>query len=458
VALRAHLAEATKGDTSSEVNAGVGVLLQVNTSMAGDDEESYQLHVGGSGVELRAPALAGLFYGVQTLKQLIPLDEGGSHEVAALTIRDTPRFRWRGLHLDVSRHFFSAAQVKQLLDTMATFKFNRFHWHLTDDQGWRLPVQSYPKLTQIGAQGSDGVSKAYTADEIRDVVAYAAARHIEVMPEVDIPGHATAAIAAYPELGNVDVPGWEPPSRPERTYGVKEFTMSPSNATLSFLEAVLTQVVDLFPGSLVHIGGDEVPTAQWGKSKLALAVQQREGLSNVQMFFNKWVSAILQGKNRTAVAWDEARKVGGLPGEAIIMAWRSAGELRKSVHERRRAINADSSCLYFDHYQGPKEAEPQAFSASQSTLRQVYAYDPMPGGLTEEEQREVLGGQGQLWSEYFPTWEHTEYMAHPRSLALAERLWTPLAQIEGFDDFKGRLWKRLADLDRLGVNYRRLYD
>jgi hexosaminidase len=426
------------------------ICLEVDTSVAGGHPEGYQLRVFGDGVVLKAPALAGLFYGAQTLKQLM---SSSDTDLARVTIEDTPRFAWRGLHLDVSRHFFTAEEVKRLLDTMAMFKYNRFHWHLTDDQGWRLPVQSYPKLTQIGAEDSHGTPKAYTADEIRDVVAYAAARHIEVLPEVDMPGHSAAAIAAYPELGNVDIPGWDPPPKPEQTYGVKNFVMSPSSASLSFMETTLSEVADLFPGSLVHIGGDEVPTEQWQESQMALAVQQQEGLPNVQSFFNKWASTILHSKQRTAVAWDEARKVGGLRDNAIIMAWRSADELRKAVREGRQVINADSSSLYFDHYQGPQAQEPKAICCL-ATLEQVYNYDPMPSGLTDQEQRLVIGGQGQLWSEYFPTWKHTEYMAHPRSLALAERLWTAPSQIANFDEFKQRLQERVHDLDVLGVNYR----
>lgn len=423
----------------------------------GANLESYELVVVPGRVELSAPGSAGLFYAVQTFKQLASM-EGGEARLPQVTIKDTPRFEWRGLHLDVSRHFFSADEVKSLLDVMAMYKMNRFHWHLTDDQGWRLPVEGLPKLVELGAEGVGG-RHAYTEQEIKQVVAYARSRHIEVVPEVDVPGHAAAAIAAYPELGNSDIPGWKPPEHPFTTWGVHEFTLAPTKGTLSFLGKVFGSVSKLFPGTWVHIGGDEARADEWADSPRAeekLVALHENSAAGLQRFFNSEVAQMLRSEHKEVIVWDETQHIGGLPQDGVvIMAWRSANEAVLAAQSGRRVINADQAVYYFDHYQGPQEQEPYAICCYAS-LQQVYDYDPMPKGLTPEQQQLVIGGQGQLWSEYFPTWNHTEYMAFPRSLALAERLWSSRDQLSGFEEFRQRLAKRLPDLDARGVRYRPL--
>lgn len=421
----------------------------------GASKESYSLVVSPGRVELRAAGSAGLFYAVQTLKQL-PQWEGDEARLPQVSIEDTPRFQWRGLHLDVSRHFFTASQVMSLLDVMAMYKMNRFHWHLTDDQGWRLPVDGLPALTELGAEGVGG-RHAYTEQEIKQVVAHAHSRHIEVIPEVDVPGHAAAAIAAYPQLGNTDVPGWKPPKHPFKTWGVHEFTLSPTEGTLGFLGKVFGSVAKLFPGPWVHIGGDEARSEEWASSRLAQAkaISLHERAPGLQKFFNSEVAGLLHQHGKEPIVWDETQHIGGLTPDSVIMAWRSADEAVIAARTGRPVVVADSAVYYFDHYQGSQATEPHAICCFTS-LEQVYEYDPMPMGLTPAQQAKVLGGQGQLWSEYFPTWNHTEYMAFPRSLALAERLWTPTDQVEGFGDFKRRLSKRLPDLDARGVHYRPL--
>jgi len=280
-----------------------------------------------------------------------------------------------------------------------------------------------------------------------------------VMPEVDVPGHAAAAIAAYPELGNSDVPGWYAPKKPPMEWGVHDWTLAPKNDTLAFLQKVFDTVGDLFPAPWVHIGGDEAKTQEWQRSHQARSFME-QGASrvsgNVQSYFNEQVAELVRTNKRSFVSWDETQHIGGLPSDAIVMAWRSSNECKFAVSHGRRLINADQGVYYFDHYQGPEHLEPKAFGGGHITLEQVYNADPMPRGLTKEEQELVLGGQGQLWSEWLPSWKQVEYMAFPRSLALAERLWTPPREIQGFPEFKQRLKPRLEDLDHKGVNYRHL--
>lgn len=446
-ALQEHLAQVHGHSGGDRPGAGK-IVLELDPAIT-LGREGYHLRVSADGVVLRAKSPVGIFYGVQTLRQLTGQ---GRNEVPAVIIEDAPRFQWRGIHLDVSRHFFGASSVKKLLDTMAAFKLNVFHWHLTDDQGWRLPVEGYPRLTSVGAESVDNNREYYTAAEIEDVVGYARERHIEVLPEVDVPGHAQAAIAAYPDVGNTDIPGWRAPERPAKTWGVHPFTVGVSDGAWEMLEAVFAQVSALFPSGFVHIGGDEAPTDQWARSASASTLIEGAG---VQSVFNTRLSNILRGKGKTPIFWDEAQHQDGLPPDAVIMAWRSDEEAVRAVSAGRRVVNADSNHYYFDHYQGRSSDEPKAICCF-LPLQQVYDYDPMPGGVPEGKEALVLGAQGELWSEYFPTWEHVEYMAFPRSLALAERLWTPSDAIEGFGEFRTRLEARLPDLDARGVNYRKL--
>lgn len=461
VVVGAHISESglvvrTLRDLVSKAkgNATAG-SIQLELVSGWEHPEGYSLRVGNGGVLLQAPSVAGLFYGVQTLKQLLPAE--GPSLIPAVSIRDHPRFEWRGLHLDVSRHFFTAEQVKSLLESMAAYKLNRFHWHLTDDQGWRLPVPLLPELTRLGAMEPNGTREAYTEEEIRDVVAYAKERNIEVLPEVDVPGHATAAIAAYPELGNTDMPDWQPPTHPIWDLGVHDYTLAPSKKVLDFMEKVFKQLTELFPGQFIHIGGDEAPTGQWSHSKQAQSMLSRSGGTEVQSFFNRQLAQMLKKWNRTFVGWDEVQHIGGLSKDAVIMAWRSSSEVWNAVNEGRRVVNADMERLYFDHYQGSPDHEPKAICCL-TRLQEVYDYDPMPSSLRPEQEKLVLGPQAQLWSEYFPTWHQVEYMAFPRSLALAERAWTPPKQIVSYGEFRDRLLARLPDLKARGVTYRELDD
>lgn len=447
-----HLDNLVKKATA-ETGGSTDGDIELSLDPSIENKEGYRLEVTSDKVKLSAKEPAGLLYGAQTLRQLT--QESG--HVPAVLIEDAPRFGWRGLHLDVSRHFFPAEDVKKLLDTMVVFKLNSFHWHLTDDQGWRFPIKEYPALVELGAKVADGSSKSYTIDQVHDVIQHAAARNIQVVPEFDVPGHARAAISAYPELGNTDIPDWSPPTGPATTFGVHPYTISPKTKSFAFLKTVFHTVAKTFPSKYVHMGGDEAPKEQWAESKTATSLMETDHESQVQEIFNDNVGKMLKEEGKTVVGWDETQNIGGLPKDAVVMAWRSSDELRKAVASGRYAVQADQASYYFDHYQAqPWEADEPKAIGGYLPLHQVYDNDPMPTGLSEDEQSRVLGGQAQLWSEYFPTWEQVEYMAHPRSLALAERLWTPNTEIHGFKEFKGRLQVRLKDLDKMNVNYRKL--
>jgi hexosaminidase len=308
-------------------------------------------------------------------------------------------------------------------------------------------------LTTVGSSGpnGDGTKTAYTEDEIRELVAYAADRHITIVPEVDVPGHVAAAVAAYPELGNQD---FEAPAGPQSEYGVHKWTLAPTKASADFLEAVFSEVARLFPDSeYIHLGGDEAPQDQWQQSSASAkeSWEPFEG-SNAQSYFNNKVSDIIRNQGKKMAGWDEVQSMEGLPQDAAIFAWRGENELRKALKAGRQVVNAENGHLSLDHYQGPETTEPKAIGGPVTTAKDVYNYHPVPSWVSDEDKHLVLGGQAQLWSEYFPDWKHVEYMAWPRGIALAERLWTPEKELS-YDDFSRRLNKRLTDLDHWGVNY-----
>ena len=441
------------------------------------EEEGYELTVTREGVFVRAAAEAGLFYGAQTLRQLLPpaverggaLPEGSEVEwaIPAVQIKDAPRFAWRGLHLDVGRHFQPVAFVKKTLDLMALHKLNRFHWHLTEDQGWRIEIERYPLLTSVGAwrdgtlvgsyrnepHTTDGVRYGgfYTQDEIREVVAYAAERHITVVPEIEMPGHASAAVAAYPEMGC----SGEPVEVVQR-WGVFEDIFCPTEATFTFLENVLTEVLDLFPGEYVHIGGDEAPKAAWERSEAAQDVIRREGLADeheLQSYFVRRIERFLNERGRRLVGWDEIVE-GGLSPTATLMYWRSWDEapLRQAADQGNDIVMTPNHTLYFDHYQADPASEPLAIGGL-TTLEDVYAYEPVPDFFSPDQADLILGAQGNVWTEYLPTAQHVEYHVWPRALALAEAVWSEPARRD-WADFEARLPTALDRLRLLRVNYR----
>ena len=433
-------------------------------------DEGYVLDVTPEGIILTARAPAGFFYGIQTLRQLLPPEAETTSptpehpwRIPAVHVEDLPRFSWRGMHLDVARHFFPAADVKRFLDLMALLKLNTFHWHLTDDQGWRIEIKRYPKLVEIGSRRAESPKAGartegdatpheghYTQDEIREVVAYAAERFITVVPEIEMPGHAQAAIAAYPELGNTGEP-----LEVRTRWGVSRHVFNVEDETFEFLENVLDEVMALFPGTFVHIGGDECPKDEWKASAKAQARMKAEGLEDeheLQSWFIRRIETVLAAHGRRLIGWDEIQEGGLAPGAAM-MVWRSVQYGIEAVRQGHDVVMSPTSHCYFDYYQGDRRHEPEAIGGLLPVER-VYAFEPVPPGLTAEEARHVLGAQGNLWTEYMRDFDHVQYMALPRAAALAEVVWSPASRRD-LDDFQRR-WRRLeVRLSILGVNFRR---
>ena len=450
------------------------ILLTVEGGRTNLGTEGYELAISPESVVIRAPGQSGVFYGTQTLLELLPAAALASQKVAGtewtlpcLHIVDYPRFVWRGLMLDVSRHFFNREEVEQLLDVMALLKLNTFHWHLVDDQGWRIEIKKYPRLTQVGAwrsgigfnldpkatqaYGPDGrYGGYYTQADIREVVAYAEARHITIVPEIEMPGHSSAALTAYPELSCTGGP-----FTPPLIGGVFDGIYCVGNdASFEFVQNVLSEVFDLFPGKYIHVGGDEVPTSNWKQCPRCQARMKAEGLKNekeLESYFIRRIEKFINAHGRTLIGWSEIRE-GGLAQNATIMDWiGGAVEAASAGHDVVMTPLAD---CYFDHYQSTNHStEPYAIGGY-LPLAQVYAYDPMPAGLATEYQRHILGVQANIWTEYMPSLRHVEYMAFPRLCALAEVAWStkPLGT---WNDFASRLKAWIPRLDELQVNYRR---
>ena len=372
------------------------------------------------------------------------------------------------MHLDVARHFMPVEFIKRYIDLMAMHKMNRFHWHLTEDQGWRIEIKQYPRLTEVGAwrdstlvghYGSgvyDGERHGgfYTQEEVREVVAYAQERFITVIPEIEMPGHSSAALAAYPELG------CEPEKKyhVQSTWGVFEDIYCPSETTFTFLENVLTEVMALFPSEYIHIGGDEAPKDAWRKSELAQQVIQREGLADeheLQSYFIRRIEKFLNKHGRQIIGWDEILE-GGLAPNATVMSWRGIQGGIEAARQQHNVIMTPGSHCYLDHYQANPDTEPLAIGGF-TTLEKTYSYEPTPAELSEEEARYILGAQGNIWTEYMHSGEKVEYMAYPRATALAEVVWSPKEK-RNWTDFWRRLQTHFKRLDALGVNYADHYE
>lgn len=454
-------------------NEGVIRLKLVDDPQLGD--EGYALRVDEF-VEISAQTDAGLFYGAQTVRQLLPPEIFSSKPVVAawalpgVEIRDVPRFRWRGMHLDVGRHTFPTDKIKRFIDLLAMHKLNSFHWHLTEDQGWRVEIKKYPKLTEVGAyrkstppygdrRGSDGklYGGFFTQEEIREIVAYAAENHIRVVPEIDMPGHMSAAITSYPELGSTDIPNFNPTVRTR--WGVHPFILAPTEPTFQFVADVLDEICELFPSEYIHIGGDEAFKGQWKKSQMVQSIMAREELANeheLQSYFIQRVEKILQKKGRRLIGWDEIRE-GGLSPEATVMSWRGVKGGIESAKEGHDVVMAPGSHTYFDHYQQKKEVELAKGAQFEAIggylpIDKVYSFDPAQADqLTPKEQKHILGVQAQLWTEYMKTWDKVEYMALPRMSALAEVAWTQRSQ-KKYNQFLMRLMPMRARYRWLGAN------
>ena len=458
----------------SSANKNGNIKLELNHTIA--NREGYTLSVEYDAIIISGKTATGIFYGIQSLLQLLPIEiENGDNDaieitIPAVEINDSPRYAYRGMHLDVGRHFFSVASVKRYIDLIAMHKMNTFHWHLTEDQGWRIEIKKYPKLTEVGgfrkgtAVGLAGTRNApytyddikyggfYTQEEIKEVVAYAGARHITVIPEIELPGHSSAALAAYPQFGNT-----KGPYEVAKRWGIFNETFAPTEETFAFLEDVLSEVMALFPSKFIHIGGDEVLKKEWEESAYAQEVIKKEGLKDeneLQSYFIRRIEKFLNANDRTIIGWDEILE-GGIAPNATIMSWRGIEGGIAAAKQHHTVIMTPGTHCYFDYYQvGGEEQKKEALTGSKryTSVEKVYSYEPTPSVLTPEEKKYILGAQGNVWTEYMPSWDLVEYNVLPRMTALSEVVWSSKKN-RNWEDFRMRLQHIVIRYEALGYNY-----
>jgi hexosaminidase len=433
------------------------------------DTEGYSLFASPERIRIVSHSARGLFYGAVTLWQLLASTESGN-AVPAVTIVDAPRFRWRGLMVDSARHYQSPQFIKQLIDAMALHKLNVLHWHLTDDQGWRLQIRKYPRLTAVGAwrvpagpAAAADIDPAtrkprryggfYSQDQVRDIVAYASARNITVVPEIEMPGHASAAIAAYPQLGVTPSDAGNPlPRQPSSDWGVHNNVFNVEEATFAFLEDVLSEVLGLFPGEYIHIGGDETAKDQWRASARIQARMREVGAKDehaLQSYFVQRMEQFLNAKGRRLIGWDEILE-GGLAPNATVMSWRGIDGAVAAAAAGHDTVLSPGPTLYFDNR--PLAAPSPPGRGKVIGVDDVYRFDPAPAALGEEQRKHILGVQANVWTEHVRTEDRFEYMTFPRAAALAEVAWSPAEKLD-LASFKERLPAQLARYDRLGIHY-----
>ena len=451
--------------TSNQVRLVVETLAEKNG-------EAYNLEIDEDKIALSANKASGLFYGIQTIRQLLPVAKKGSCGIQGLKITDYPRFKWRGLHLDVGRHFFSKDDVKRYIDLMSMYKYNVFHWHLTEDQGWRIEIKKYPKLTEVGAwrnrvgfkrnqelgldeDNGKRYGGFYTQDEVREIVAYAAQRNITVVPEIEMPGHSQAALVAYPEL--YCFPDQELEVRLEG--GVSDGVYcAGKEKTFQFLEGVLTEVMELFPSKYIHIGGDEAPKQNWQACKLCQQRIKREGLQGeheLQSYFIKRIEKFLHQNNRQLIGWDEILE-GGINPSSTIMSWRGMTPGMEAAEAGHDVVMTPGTPCYISH---PQSVNPiTQTTGGVTTMRDIYEFDPVPKELADEYVSHIIGVQACQWSEGTPNLKVLEYKSYPRTIAMAEVAWTQKAE-RNYDDFYKRYASHTSFLDFYNVGYgQRSYD
>ena len=443
------------------------ILLQVVSDV--EKPEAYQLKVNAEGVVISGASEAGVFYGIQTLRKSIPVLENSTPVLSYVEISDAPRFNYRGAHFDVSRHFFTVEEVKSFIDMMALHNMNRLHWHITDDQGWRIEIKKYPLLTEIGSQRKETVighnsgeydgkpyGGFYTQEEAREIVAYAAERYITVVPEIDLPGHMQAALAAYPQLGCTGGPYdvWT-------IWGVSDNVLCAGNdSVLTFIDDVLAEIIDIFPSEYIHIGGDECPKVKWKSCSKCQARIKALGIKSddkhskeeyLQSFIINHGEKFLNAHGRQMIGWDETLE-GGLAPNATVMSWRGEGGGIEAAKQHHDVIMTPNTYLYFDYYQTKDtENEPMAIGGY-LPLERVYSYEPMPRSLTQEEQKYIVGVQANHWTEYIPTFSQLQYMALPRWAALCEIQWSQ-ADKKDYQNFLTRLPQLISLYQTEGYNY-----
>ena len=450
----------------ASVNA---IVCKLNPAIS--NTEGYKLSVQKDLIVLEAKTPQGIFYGMQTLRQLLPFQierpylSNISWTVPCVEIEDEPRFAYRGLMLDVCRHFMPKEFVFKFIDMLAYHKMNTFHWHLTDDQGWRIEIKKYPKLTQIGAFRNRTLEGRYTSsdkrkwdntryggfytqDEIKEVIAYAQKRFITVIPEIEMPGHAIAALASYPELSCTGGP-----FEVEGLWGVFNDIYCPKEETFTFLEDVLSEVINLFPSEYIHIGGDEAPKLRWKNCAHCQDLMKKEGLKDeheLQSYFIKRMEKLVESKSRRIIGWDEILE-GGLAPNATVMSWRGEAGGIDAAKQNHDVIMAPNTYVYLDYYQAAPQTQPLAIGGF-LPLWKVYSYNPMPSSLTPAEAKHILGVQGNIWTEYISDTNQAEYMALPRGAAVAEIGWSPEAK-RNYTDFKQRMIQQFKHYDGIGWNY-----
>jgi hexosaminidase len=442
------------------------IHFKIDTAIS--NNEGYQLKITPNKILISAKSIKGAFYAFQSLRQLLPADFEKTNEsefaIQCLEIEDSPQFGYRGMHLDVGRHFFSVDFIKKYINLMSMLKINTIHWHLTEDQGWRIEIKKYPKLQEIAAFRNETLighynnkphkfdgkpyGGYYTQEQIKEVVAYAQTRQVTIIPEIEMPGHSQAAIAAYPALGctgkQVEV---------ATKWGVFNEVYCPKESTFKFLEDVIDEVVALFPGKYIHIGGDEAPKKTWKKCAHCQKLIKNEGLKDehgLQSYFIARREKYINSKGKQIIGWDEILE-GGLAPNATVMSWRGTSGAIQAAKEGHDVILTPNSHCYFDHYQSDNENEPLAIGGF-LPLEKVYAFDPIPEELNEQEATHVLGAQGNVWTEYMPTEKHLEYMTFPRIVALSEVVWSS-KENKNYPDFIKRLEFYQKRLDKLDVNY-----
>lgn len=448
---------------------GAAIILTIDKTIA--NAEGYKLDADAKQIRIAGASAAGVFYGIQTLRKSLPLVNGKASKVSipAVHIADAPRFAYRGTHLDVSRHFVTVDSVRQFIDMLALHNINRFHWHLTDDQGWRIEIKKYPLLTQIGSKRAQTVighnsgkydgkpyGGFYTQQQIRDIVKYAADRYITIVPEIDLPGHMQAALAAYPDMGCTGGPYevWQ-------KWGVSDNVLCAGNdKTLTFIDNVLKEITQLFPSKYIHVGGDECPKTQWQKCPKcqarikALNLEAKDGHSaeeRLQSYIITHASNYLKSLGRNTIGWDEILE-GGLAEGATVMSWRGESGGIAAAKQHHDVVMTPNSYLYFDYYQSLDKANEPLAIGGYLPLETVYSYEPMPKELTADEARHIIGVQANIWTEYMPTFKQMQYMALPRMAALSEVQWSQPA-LKDYTSFTNRLTEFTHLYDRLGYNY-----
>ncbi|MBB4805047.1 hexosaminidase [Chryseobacterium defluvii] len=449
----------------AQKGGGIHLTNSIITSLPKDydqKKEYYSLEILPKQIHIKSYTEQGYFRALQTLSQLFE-EHWDNRKIPCLKIEDHPEFSWRGMHLDVCRHFFTVDEVKQYIDYLAMYKLNTFHWHLTDDQGWRIEIKKYPKLTQIGSKRKESMIGAYvddtfdgkpygpffyTQEQIRDVVQYAQKRHITIVPEIEMPGHALAALSAYPELACT-----KGPFEPATKWGVFDDVFCPKDETFTFLENVLDEVIQLFPSQYIHIGGDECPKTRWKVCTHCQELIRKNNLKDehgLQSYFIQRIEKYVNKKGRKIIGWDEILE-GGLAPNAAVMSWTGIKGGIEAAKTGHFAVMTPGAYCYFDHYQGDPQSEPNAFGGF-TPLDKVYSYNPIPLELNAEQAKYILGVQANLWTEYIQDFKQVQYMIFPRIMALSEVAWGT-ADSKNYREFENRVIQQFKVLDKMNINY-----